>query len=92
MANSQTGIRFLSVTGRPAPQVSYGQLYTNDTIGGDSIGGTGIGEDSGSDDNDPPTPCCQSLQSQVDALRNALANATATCAAGGGIDLHFPGI
>ena len=92
MANSQTGIRFMSVTGRPAPQMSHGQLYTNAEIGGDSIAGTGLGEDSGSDDNDPPTPCCQSLQSQLNALRNALANATATCAPGGGIDLTFPGI
>ena len=82
----------MSITGRPAPQMGHGQLYTNADIGGDSIAGTGLGEGSGSDDNDPPTPCCQSLQSQVDALRNALANATATCAPGGGIDLTFPGI
>ena len=92
MAEQQAGIRFMSITGRPAPQMSHGQLYTNAEIGGDSIAGTGLGEDSGSDDNDPPTPCCQSLQSQLNALRNALANATATCAPGGGIDLRFPGI
>ena len=92
MAEQQAGIRFMSITGRPAPQMSHGQLYTNAEIGGDSIAGTGLGEGSGSDDNDPPTPCCQSLQSQLNALRNALANATATCAPGGGIDLHFPGI
>ena len=92
MAEQQAGIRFMSITGRPAPQMSHGQLYTNAEIGGDSIAGTGLGEDSGSDDNDPPTPCCQSLQSQLNALRNALANATATCAPGGGIDLTFPGI